>query len=94
MGLSEANRRRVPNAVIHPLVRTHPETGRKSLYLNPIRIEGILGMDQREALPLLDELLAHATQEKFQYRHRWQPRRPGDVGQPLPAAQGQRRLRP
>ncbi len=76
MGLSEANRRRVPNAVIHPLVRTHPESGRKALYINPIRIEGILGMDHREALPLLEDLLAHATQEAFQYRHRW---RRGDL---------------
>jgi taurine dioxygenase len=76
MGLSEANKQRVPNAVLHPVVRTHPENGRKSIYLNPIRIEGILGMDHKEALPLLDELLEHATQEKFQYRHEW---RSGDL---------------
>ena len=76
MSLSEENRARVPNAVIHPLVRTHPENGRKAIYINPIRIEGILGMDHREALPLLDELLAHSTQEAFQYRHQW---RRGDL---------------
>jgi taurine dioxygenase len=76
MGLSEANKERVPNAVLHPLVRTHPENGRKSIYINPIRIEGILGLDHREALPLLAELLEHATTERFQYRHRW---RPGDL---------------
>ncbi|HBK05986.1 MAG TPA: TauD/TfdA family dioxygenase [Acetobacteraceae bacterium] len=76
MGLSEANKERVPNAVLHPIVRTHPESGRKSLYINPIRIEGIVGMDHREALPLLDELLEHATAERFQYRHEW---RPGDL---------------
>ena len=73
MGLSDANRERVPNAVLHPLVRTHPENGRKSIYINPIRIEGILGLDHKEALPLLDELLEHATAECFQYRHVWQP---------------------
>lgn len=73
MGLSDANKERVPNAVLHPIVRTHPETGRKSVYINPIRIEGILGLDHREALPLLDDLLEHATQERFQYRHRWHP---------------------
>lgn len=72
MNLTEAARERVPNAVLHPLVRTHPETGRKSLYLNPIRIEGIVGMDHREALPLLDDLLAHASQSRFEYRHQWQ----------------------
>src|SRR5450432_3890526 len=76
MGLSDANKERVPNAVLHPIVRTHPENGRKSIYINPIRIEGILGLDHKEALPLLDELLAHATQEKFQYRHEW---RAGDL---------------
>jgi taurine dioxygenase len=73
MGLSEANRERVPNAVLHPLVRTHPDSGRKSIYINPIRIEGIVGLDHREALPLLDELLGHATDQRFQYRHAWQP---------------------
>jgi taurine dioxygenase len=76
MGLSEASQERVPNAVLHPVVRTHPENGRKSLYINPIRIEGIVGLDHREALPLLDELLEHAVQEKFQYRHEW---RSGDL---------------
>jgi taurine dioxygenase len=73
MDLSETARERVPKAVVHPLVRTHPETGRKALYINPIRIDGILGMEEGEALSLLDALLAHATQEKYQYRHRWQP---------------------
>jgi len=63
-------------SVIHPLVRTHPQTGRKAIYINPIRIEEIIGLETTEALGLLDELLAHATQEKFQYRHKWNS---GDV---------------
>ncbi len=71
--LSNERRAIVPNAVLQPMVVTHPQSGRKALYINPIRIEGILGMDDKEALPLLDELLEHATQEKFQYRHRWAP---------------------
>ena len=73
MGLNETDKERVPNAVLHPLVRTHPESGAKSIYLNPIRIEGILGLDHKEALPLLDELLEYGTQERFQYRHAWKP---------------------
>jgi len=73
MGLSDANKERVPNAVLHPLVRTHPETGRKAIYINPILVEGIVGLDHKEALPLLDDLLAHATQPRFIYRHQWQP---------------------
>lgn len=76
MSLTDAAKERVPNAVLHPLVRTHPETGRKSIYLNPIRIEGIVGLDHKEALPLLDDLLAHASQPCFEYRHQW---RSGDL---------------
>jgi taurine dioxygenase len=73
MALNETDQERVPNAVLHPLVRTHPESGAKSIYLNPIRIEGIRGLDHKEALPLLGELLAHGTAERFQYRHEWKP---------------------
>jgi taurine dioxygenase len=65
-----------PDGVLHPLVRTHPESGRKALYINPIRIEGIPGMAEEEALELLDRLLDHATKPEFEYRHRW---RPGDL---------------
>jgi taurine dioxygenase len=72
MSLTDQAKERVPNAVLHPLVRTHPDSGRKAIYINPIRIEGIVGLDHKEALPLLDELLAHATQPEFEYRHRWQ----------------------
>lgn len=73
MSLTEAARERVPNAVLHPVVRTHPENGRKAIYINPIRIEGIVGLSHQEALPMLEELLSHATQPCFEYRHRWQP---------------------
>lgn len=75
MSLPSEAKERVPNAVLHPLIRTHPDLGRRSIYINPIRIEGILGLDHKEALPLLDELLTHATAPRFQYRHAW---RPGD----------------
>lgn len=73
MALPAAAKERVPNAVLHPIIRTHPESDRRSIYLNPVRIEGILGLDHKEALPLLDELLAHATAPRFQYRHKWEP---------------------
>jgi taurine dioxygenase len=76
MALSEAARQKVPDAVAHPLVRTHPESGRKAIYLNPIRTEGIVGMEEAEALSLLDELLLHATQPQYEYRHQW---RRGDL---------------
>jgi taurine dioxygenase len=69
--LTQERRKIASELVTHPIVRTHPRTGRKALYINPIRIEGIVGMSEQEALSLLDELLEHATQEKFQYRHKW-----------------------
>ena len=76
MELSPESRSRVPDAVAHPIVRTHPESGRKAIYINPIRTEGILGMPETEALTLLADLLEHATQPQYQYRHQW---RPGDL---------------
>jgi taurine dioxygenase len=63
-------------SVLHPLARTHPENGRKGIYINPIRIEEIVGMETGEALALLDELLAYSTASRFEYRHKW---RTGDV---------------
>jgi taurine dioxygenase len=65
----------LPDAV-HPLVRTHPETGRKALYINPNRMEAIVGLDRPDSDALLDQLTAHAIQPQYQYRHHW---RQGDV---------------
>jgi alpha-ketoglutarate-dependent taurine dioxygenase len=59
--------------VVHPLVRTHPGTGRRSLYLNPNRMEGVVGLDDAASDALLDALIEHATQDRFVYRHVWQP---------------------
>lgn len=62
--------------VVHPLVRTHPETGRKALYMNPNRMERIIGLERTESDALLDALTAHAIQPAYQYRHAW---RQGDI---------------
>ena len=61
--------------VDHPLVRTHPETGCKALYLGN-HSSHILGIPVAEGRVLLDELLAHTTQPQFVYTHRW---RKGDL---------------
>ena len=69
--INEESRRNLPPPGIHPLVRTHPENGRKALFLNPVRMESIVGMEDKEALALIDELMLHATQKKYKYRHKW-----------------------
>jgi taurine dioxygenase len=76
MGLPDEKRKAMAASVVHPLVRTHPESGRRAIYINPIRIEEIVGVEEPEALSLLDALLAHSTQLRFEYRHKWQA---GDV---------------
>lgn len=61
--------------VRQPLVRTHPHSGRHSLFLSA-HAGRIVGMPQVEALMLLRELTEHATQREFVYRHKW---RVGDL---------------
>ncbi len=53
------------------MVRTHPPTGEKAIYLNPVRTETIEGMPEEAAQALLSGLLEHSTQEQFQYVHKW-----------------------
>ncbi len=69
--LSDAARAALPPPSHHPLVRVHPENGRKALFINPVRIESIDGMPDDEALDLVAELMQHATQKKYEYRHQW-----------------------
>jgi taurine dioxygenase len=57
--------------VEHPVVRTHPETGRKGLYLSPIHFSRFAGMTAEESKPLFDTLAAHATRPEFTCRFHW-----------------------
>ncbi|HUJ74883.1 MAG TPA: TauD/TfdA family dioxygenase [bacterium] len=61
---------------IHPMVLTHPVTGKRSLYLDPSQTFGIQGMEAGRAQALLRELKAHAVRPEFVYQHHW---RLGDV---------------
>jgi alpha-ketoglutarate-dependent 2,4-dichlorophenoxyacetate dioxygenase len=66
---SEAELREHP-PIDHPLVRTHPETGDRALYLGN-HASHILGMAEAEGAALLDELLQHTTKPEFVYTHGW-----------------------
>ena len=59
--------------VTHPLVRVHPVTGRKALFVNPQFTLFIKGMEERESRSLLDILFRVTTVLEHQYRHRWEP---------------------
>ena len=55
----------------HPLVRTHPVSGRKALFVSPVYTVGIEGMTPEEGQAILAFLFKHMTQEAFVFRHRW-----------------------
>lgn len=57
--------------VTHPVVVRHPETGRRSLFVNQGFTVGIVGMPDDESAPLLEALFDHMTQPRFTYTHRW-----------------------
>jgi taurine dioxygenase len=61
---------------VHPVVRTHPETGRKALFVNRLMTIGIEGMDPEESDALLNELFERIEDAAFQYEHVW---RVGDM---------------
>jgi taurine dioxygenase len=69
--LAELHRTYPP--VDHPVVRTHPVTGRRAIYVNTVWTSHILGLDRRESDELLHLLFRQAEKPEYQYRHRWQP---------------------
>ena len=61
---------------IHPIIRTHPETGRKALYFDPGKILRIEGLEAAESDALIDELAGYMIQPDAEYHHKW---RKGDI---------------
>jgi taurine dioxygenase len=57
----------------HPVVRTHPETGRRSLYVNIAHTSGIQGMTPEESAPILQFLFTHQVKPEFTCRFSWEP---------------------
>ena len=66
----EGLRERFPPAV-HPVVRTHPETGRRTLYVNAIFTSHIVGLEPEESRRLLEHLCRQASHPEYQCRFRW-----------------------
>jgi taurine dioxygenase len=60
----------------HPVIRTHPRTGRRALFVNRLMTDFVVGLPPKESDALLEALFDHQEQERFIYRHRW---RIGDV---------------
>lgn len=71
MKVDDDSAKLVPPPGLHPLVRIHPDNGLRYLYLNPVRMESIIGMPDAESQALIGELMAHSTQKKYEYRHHW-----------------------
>ena len=69
----QALRREQP-AVVHPVARMHPYTGRKCLYVSKGECEGIEGMPTDEALKLIDELAERTVDSRFRHTHHWRVR--------------------
>jgi taurine dioxygenase len=67
-----AERLKLAPPVVNPVVRVHPESGRKALYVSPNVTTAFEGMTREESRPLLEFLFAHSVKQEFIFRHRWQ----------------------
>lgn len=73
---ADAQAERKPEPVLQPLIRVHPDSGKKALYFHPVKTENIVGMSPAQSQILLNDLLERSIKDEFIYRHQW---RKGDM---------------
>lgn len=74
--ISDEARRAFGKPRTHPLIRTHPATGKKAIYFHPGKVASLEGMEPEDSHVFLDKLLESAIVPEITYRHKW---RPGDM---------------
>lgn len=71
--LAASDKARFGSIQTHPIIRTHPVTGRKAVYIHPGKAVKIDGMTEPETRAFIDALLQHLIKPEFCYRHKWKP---------------------
>ena len=69
--LSDEQKAQTPD-VIHPIIRRHPKSGRKCIFISDGTSVGVVGLPEQEGKQLVQELISHCTRPEFVYRHKWQ----------------------
>jgi len=70
-GLSALHSAGTQGEFVHPVIRVHPETGRRGLFVNPLFVKRIVGLGERESAELIESLFRHLVSPEFQIRFRW-----------------------
>ena len=69
--IDDSAREKFGKLPIHPLIRTHPDTGRKAIYVHPGKLEKLVGMEPAESQQLIQNLLEKVLTPDICYRHKW-----------------------
>lgn len=71
VGLTAEEVAQAQNCAVHPIITTHPITGRKNIYANPSHTSNVIGLSAEESDALLQTLFTHSQQDKYLYAHKW-----------------------
>ncbi|MEL0105878.1 MAG: TauD/TfdA family dioxygenase [Rhodospirillaceae bacterium] len=69
--VTERDAKKYSEAMVQPLIRTHPETGKKAVYFHTVKVDTIEGMEPDETRVLLEDVLGRINKPEFIYRHKW-----------------------